>query len=452
MTNAFEVQGEWWLPIRDDHKVPGILRFSSDTGAELTLLGRLRSIFEEAERTEDNGVIKVSMTEGALERSGSYPRIHGMAGQDLCTLDDCLSTKRSILLGGGQATEIITIIRVLKGALFEATEALEATGTSFGHTYLASWIMENGIHETWQWRKDDSPLEDEPRFRLEGYDRPDQQVGTANGEVIRLKHSVGISGDVPSARCLTQHSYWRIDVPALTPMDNLLDLASDIQDLVSVATNETSAFEFMHFWHPDIFHEGDAGKQHPQPVELFVNWSVRTSKETRRLHEHDLLFTFQQFGGIEGIQRWMEVAGTHRGALGRVMATRYAEAMFVSDRLLNCSAALESFDRQRTGYEGSKFKTRLERCATVAGDPFTRLVGDTSKWAEAVRLERDDVAHHFGRRMRTSANETYYLWQSLYWLFTICMLRECGAPNEVFEQFQQHRAYRRVLSRVQEVI
>jgi hypothetical protein len=183
-----------------------------------------------------------------------------------------------------------------------------------------------------------------------------------------------------------------------------------------------------------------------------VVWNTQAEKPMRRLHEHDLLFTFEHIGGIDGVRRWMDAAARHRGGLGRVMGTRYAKEMFVSDRLLNCSAALEAFDRDSTKNTGSKFKTRLQRCAYLAGTPFTNLVGDVSRWAETIRLERDDVAHHFGRRMRTSGSETYYLWQSLYWLYVICILRDGGAPEEVFDHLQRHGQYKWLIPQIRAVI
>lgn len=164
------------------------------------------------------------------------------------------------------------------------------------------------------------------------------------------------------------------------------------------------------------------------------------------------MFTFEHLGGIDGVRRWMDAAHRHRGGLGRVMASRYAKGMFVSDRLLNCSAALEAFDRDSTGNKGTKFKTRMKRCAALAENPFTNLVGDVSRWAETIRLERDDVAHHFGRRMRSTGSETYYLWQSLYWLFVICILRDSGAPEEVFDHLQRHGQYQWLVPRIQAVI
>jgi hypothetical protein len=449
-TDNLEVQGQWWLPGRADRKVPGILSFSPKDGAELSLFGSLRSMFEEGERTEKEGTVRLSITQAALERSGSYPRLHGDGGGTAYTLQDCLRVRSSNTILPGQGSETIRVARILKGAFFEEEEALEATGISFGLTYLVDWIGETGISEEWQ--EANGTLEDVPRFRIEAREKPDRRVVLANGGTVYLKHSVGITGDGMSDRALTQGFHWRVDQPGMVSMDDLVDLASDVQDLVSIATDKTAAFESVRFWHPEVYREMREGARMPQVIELFVVWNTQAERPVRRLHQHNLLFTFEHLGGIDGVRRWMDAAARHRSGLGRVMATRYAKEMFVSDRLLNCSAALEAFDRDSTKIKGSNLRTRLQRCAAFAGNPFTNLVGDVNRWAETVRLERNDVAHHFGRRMRTSGSETRYLWQSLYWLYVMCILRDSGAPEEVFNHLQRHGQYQWLIPRVQAVI
>lgn len=132
-----------------------------------------------------------------------------------------------------------------------------------------------------------------------------------------------------------------------------------------------------------------------------------------------------------------------------MMATRYSNGMFVSDRVLNCSAALEAFDRSASGNENSKFKTRLNRCAELAGDPFSSLVGNVDAWTEAIRLERDDVAHHYGRRPSNDVGRQHDLWQSLYFLFVLCMLRKSDCPHQAIEHLERHAEYVWLSSRIQ---
>lgn len=192
-TDNLEVRGQWWLPGRADRKVPGILTFSPEDGPELSLFGSLRSMFEEGERTEKEGTVRLSITQAALERSGSYPRLHGDGGGTAYTLQDCLRVRSSNTILPGQGSETIRVTRILKGAFSEEEEeeALEATGISFGLTYLVDWIGETGISE--EWREANGTLEDVPRFRIEAREKPDRRAVLANGGTVSLKHSVGIT-------------------------------------------------------------------------------------------------------------------------------------------------------------------------------------------------------------------------------------------------------------------
>ena len=81
MEDEFEVRGDWWSPERVDHKIPGILKFSVEGGAQLELFGNLRGLFEMGERVENDEVIQLSVTEDGLELSRRYPRLYGEAAR-----------------------------------------------------------------------------------------------------------------------------------------------------------------------------------------------------------------------------------------------------------------------------------------------------------------------------------------------------------------------------------
>ena len=117
--------------------------------AELELLGSLRSLLEFGERTERDGVVQVSMTEDVLQSSSRYPRLHGQAEGKPYTLDDCFATRSSWPVFSDGGSQVISVGRILRGAIFEADEALEASAISFTTTYLNYWLSETGITEQW---------------------------------------------------------------------------------------------------------------------------------------------------------------------------------------------------------------------------------------------------------------------------------------------------------------
>lgn len=121
-----------------------------------------------------------------------------------------------------------------------------------------------------------------------------------------------------------------------------------------------------------------------------------------------------------------------REFLGRVMATRYAKESMVQDEVLNRIASLEAFHRTWSGIGENQMNLvrRLERLADHAGEPFEKLVGAGKASA---KNHRNDIAHHLGRHPDLDVTELFYVGQAAYWLFIICMLREAGAPQEVFD-------------------
>ena len=280
MDDDLEVRGRWWLPELPERKVPGTLTFSQEDGGRLTLLGGFRSPLEEGEREEADGVVTVSVTEESLERSGTYPRIVGLGGNTAYTLDDCFRIHRSNMFSGPEhQTETIHVNRALKGAEFEVNDPLEATGIAFSTQHLAEWIRNTGIMEQWAEGDTADPDHGVPKYRLEARELPELRTTTGTGTGVRLKHSVGIAGDRLTERSLTQEFWWRLDVPGMASIDDLIDLASDIQDLLSIAIDGSAAFEFMSFFREDIFREHPGGRRVLYPIELYVQWNVRPVKK-----------------------------------------------------------------------------------------------------------------------------------------------------------------------------
>ena len=108
--------------------------------------------------------------------------------------------------------------------------------------------------------------------------------------------------------------------------------------------------------------------------------------------------------------------------------------MFASDRYLNRLAAIEAYDRKKAGCENSGLRTRLKRCTDFAGTEFAGLVRDVNAWIDHAYRERLDLAHHYDWRLRETGADLYYLAESAYWLFILCLLREATIPDAVFRR------------------
>jgi len=444
--DAFEADGHWWLPESPDHTVPGRLSVSDQGIANLALIGALESGASSETIVQEDGST-VTVTEPRLDRRGVYPRILGHAGSSGYTLEDCLQTRRTL---GGIDTEEIRASQVFKDVHFGADEALEFTEIRAWMDWLVHWTAQTGLEEEYT-SESSKDLGDDPILAtLSIRFIKSQTCAGGNGVTVTLGQSYGIEGDGITERRLMQDFHFRITAPGLVSLDQLLQPLSDLQDLVSIGTGRTAAYKSIELRHPNVVHTF-SDRAIPVTIKMFAGWQVKSEESGSNLYAAQMFFTFDELGGMQGVERWLAVAGAHRSALGRVMATRYSPGMYVSDRLLNCAAALEAYDRDLHGKADTYYIDRLRRLAGLAGDTFRDLVGDVEVWVTAFKDARNDVAHHKAR-MVTVSTEHLFLSRSGYWLFVLCLLRETSAPEAVFSRIAKHSGYGRLKSRIAELL
>jgi hypothetical protein len=348
---------------------------------------------------------------------------------------------------GGAEVETVYANQVLKGAWFD--EDLDATRVKFDLRSLRYWVGQTGLRETHRFPQDGNELpEDEPWVTIAAHPLAAKTTTIADGTTIELVHSLTKKGDRIALSSVEQDFYFDLSTPEKRPLPEFIDLASDLQDLISIGIDQTASFESMTFFHPDCVRK-TVDREHPVPIEYFVQWADRDDRSAKEavLH-HDMLFSCSDIEGMTGIGAWLAAARRHRTALGRVMATRYAPGRYPSDRLMNRTAALEAFDRA-TNTNGV-FRTRMKRCAAFAGEPFEELVGDVEKWSKVLKHQRDDAAHHLDRRV--GGSDQYFMGESAYWLFALCMMREAAFPESVLDRIAGLSSFQFVQRRLRPVL
>jgi hypothetical protein len=446
---AFDVDGEWWLPESPGEKVPGRLSVSAEGRAELSLIGALRSFMAGGESTTTESGTQVEFSEESIARSGVYARIVGVAGGKSFTLEDCFQTRREGQIFGGLQTERIFVNQVFRGVQFESGEALEFHKIYVWMDWLAYWVRRSGLEESIEFTTSEDGLRQRSATTIVIKPiEPESCQGEA-GSTVTLGQSYGVAGDRVRERKLTQDFYFSIAMPGLTDLQTLLTRAGDLQDLVSIGTGRSAAFTSIDLRHPDILWRSPSGQDdHETSIDMFASWQVSNDQPPKLLHQPDMFFSLKDLGGMAGVERWLAMVPRVRSALSRVMATRYSKGMYMSDRLLNCAAALEAYDREKHN-DDITYATRLQRSADLAGEPFAELVGDVAAWVQGLKRARNDVAHH-NARMVSVSTEFYYLSDSAYWLFIFCLLRDAQAPDAVFTQMVQHQQYRFLKRNLQE--
>lgn len=419
--------------------------WDGDAGGRLRLLQELRPVEVGDNVLPDGSVQKYRM--GAGEHDPSYPVIHAEVDGEALTLLDSFSSRRSSS-SLEASPETVTVNGFVRGVWFTERDDLSADMVRVEMTHLTGWVVESGLEQ-------DSPRWENPddgRFvvvtsRSLSPMKVEHESAAGPMRVALAQQLRGVGDDI-YASGVEQRWDLILRFPEPKPVEVFSAMASDIQDLVSLGVGDAAQFVRFRFQHPvATWKSGDP--DHPregrEDLEYFSRWHVK-AKDSDPVNEYAHYFTLRHLGGLEGgmaaIARWMTVAEKYRTELGRVMATRYSADMYLEDRIMNCCAALDSFDKTRreTGRARVDYVDRIRECVTLAGEPFLGLiVGDATGWSEMVRDARNDLAHHRDRfRIEGSVGE-HLLSQQLFWLFAMCMLRLADAPEAVFGPIVKHR-------------
>lgn len=440
MADRMEYLGTWWLPEYPEHKVPGTFVWDSDVGSRLRLLQELRPVEIADNVTSDGSVQKYRV--GVDEHDPNYPVIHGEVDEEALTLLDSFSVRRrpSSL---EPSPETVAVNGFVKGAWFTDRADLSADMVHIEMCHLTGWVVESGLkHKMPQWTKPD----DGHFVVVTSRSLPPMKVEFKSAEAgsvaVTLAQQLRGVGDDTYMSGVEQRWDLFLRFAEPKPMETHSALASDVQDLVSLGVGDAAEFGRFTFQHPGITWEsGIPGvtRGGREDLEYFSSWHVK-AKSAEPVNEYAHYFTLQHLGGMPGLARWMAAAEKYRTELGRVMATRYNQEMYLEDRIMNCSAALESFDKTRRQTGRVHYIKRVRACVEMAGEPFHGLIaGDVTGWPKTVLDARNDLAHHNERFRRDGSIGEHLLSQQLFWLFAMCMLRLAEAPKPVFESIVRHR-------------
>lgn len=432
---TLDLRGRWWLPDHEDHKVFGTLTWSPEDGGTLHLHDELRPVVWLDNVLADGSVQKYRADRGEHQRT--YPLILGRVEDRAYTLLDSfrLNAREYDM---DERAEKVHVNRFLEGAWFDDPDELRVDRVVIDMRHLTGWIDLSGLKVDWSGR--------------DGADKDVFSVVTAralpslnaehDGITLRLSQGLRESGDHVHDLGVLQWWSVRLSKPDPEPLSTFLDTASDFQDLVSIAVGKTAQYEKVVLHHPDVPLLSMAGTpigSLRQDITYYIRWSNR-SAPCEPVKRHDMYFTFDDLGGTDGVGRWLAVAADYRTELGRVMATRYREGTFLEDRIMNVSAALDSFDKQRRGTgKWVEYTKRVEQCVDLAGQPFLDLIAiDPGQWVERVVRTRDDLAHHREQFRNSGSVGDSLLAEQLFWLFVLCMLRLADVPDRVYERIGKH--------------
>lgn len=428
MPSRVDVTGEWFLPGASDHVATGTLSWNSTSGGELVIVGSL------SPSTPAVDPMKWQASDDEL-RIEQVAEIFGRVGGREVTLMNATQVGRTVSRPSGQLSERYQVMTFLEGSHLSNASSTSFVDLSISLKHLATWIGRTALAYSHSERGADG----DSWQAITASDLPAIEFSTPTGQAS-FWHVV----EVPMRRYQAEgfEEDWRLAVRgnAPTPLDGLLDVASDLQDLVSLASNDCAEFGPAHLTHPEVRIRSMAGEdsEYLSTVQYFAPWSNK-SKAERRMHQSELLFTFDDIGGESGLRDWCGTAARYRSQLGKLLGTRYNEHMYLEDRLLNACVALESFDKARRPETADdrrvSYVSRVKACVELVGASCLKfLPDDTDEWGRVVKDRRHELAHR-GRASRPDDDRGHWtLWQQVFWLVALCLLKEAGVTDVVLDK------------------
>lgn len=448
----FEVAGNFWLPSDPTNRISGILGFNPEDGGTLSLIGMLtRPLGVFSDEVRALNIVLGEATDGK-----EY------------TLEGCRVTRQSFSpFRDGGGSERLSVVRIIEGAWFDGQTRAQLDRLYITYTYLEEWTGINGIVST----RPEKMSDDSYEVRLHYKEISSHTCRLPNSGTLALDHRVSHPYAAVGNQSYEQRVTASFRFNDVLSLDEALQVASDFQDLLTIANGRVVAFEAVRFGHPDIAHETEDGSRRRLDGRLYARWVARSNVSKTRTHTaHDMYFTFNHLGGMPGVQKWLSTARRFRFQLDRVAATKYGRGHLLHDILLARVAALESFHKKRypkrLGVNSKKgtprdlyLSERLDQLIEDAGRPFLLLFGSkrseallrVAEWRDRAKDERNSVAHHLSETYR-DIEQIYYISEAAYYLFIIVMLRASRAPRAVFEHIVKQQAYQFAGKHLQEFL
>lgn len=445
MNHRFEYIGIWWLPKRQDEQITGVLKYNRETGAELSLYGNFGSpqgIFHDStQRTEV---------------------IHGIAssGENI-TLYKCYRSSGYFGSSGFPTSSYYANI-VFVGVHF-APEKVTFRALEIECTHLNEWA---------NFRAFDIPFSTSRRALIR-YKQPKPVVArlkeglkvTIGARWMGLSHSL-----YQKQASIQERAYIRIDTRKETPFDEMSDLVSHMQNLLSFAFSDAT---------PHLRIEGLTryavqqllNRTAQRPVQVFTR-PLGTASD-KNITPHDMLFDLADLRDNiqEFLSNWYGKREKLKPVYDLYFGTLYRPGVYVETRFMNIVQAIESYHRRTSNNQiMGKEQYQAMKKAIVHSVPtqYRKWLMDQLAYGDEPRLydrlieiislsqpTSDMVtenAENFARSITDTRNYNTHFpprleskalkGEALYWetfklkvLLETCLLRELGfVPDQIRER------------------
>ena len=398
--------GSFWPANRPDRRLAGRLTFDPHDGGRLKLVGSFhdqREVIAKAAARAD-GTVSGGLSE-LLGLDAPAIQVFGETTEGAVTLNDCLG-----------ALDSYHVHWVLSGAHVPESDQRFPTA-DFSVPEFAAWSGKTGLGISPVFQEDSRQVKEiQIRYRPV----PKAAVDLPQGQLV-LHVPWRVQGDHRVETSVEQGCDLEICFAEPTSIGDVLQVHHALEALMSIAVAAP-----MRVGETRV----TTTSRHSLQVHARRVGAGSHSDRPSRIRRGEILFTYSQLGELNGVGRWLTMSKKFWPAIAALMARWDAPDLHPELRFFSMVTAAEAYERVRLNQQNVNLKRALKKLAEKAGPPFQSTVGDVNGWATRVVRTRTEHVVHRGLRGDPHGELLYWLTEALYVLVVLCLLRECGVPEE----------------------
>ncbi|AUZ57769.1 hypothetical protein PRJ_1148 [Pseudomonas sp. XWY-1] len=318
----YKKTGYFWLPGKEERKIPGVLSIVDGGDIELEIVGHFNDEMDVLGEKDDLGRII-----GHVEKDG------------LVTLDDCFYIQKNLAFGGISKSRIL-VNRVYSGAAWEKDEAVTFDSFAFSVDCLDSWVNISGISVDHDWENNTATI---------SYARPERTVLLLdNGMSLEICFAYTPPGfpNITEAK-ITQRAYFNLKSEALRDIKEFISTAFKITNLMCFAMDEVVTLKNVSATSPEIQSDGGNGKIYRVPISIYYK-SIPFSEKAPKKNWHEMLFSFGviRADAQQVFNNWINAYEYLAPALNLYFSTKTGSQKYLDGKFLALAQGLETYHRR----------------------------------------------------------------------------------------------------------
>lgn len=435
--------GYFWLPEKDEHKIPGILTIKDGGDIELEVVGHFDENIINTFNGEDDDLSRII---GHVENDG------------LVTLDNCFYTNKNISFGGISKSKIC-VNKVLSGVAYDKYEKLTFNTLSFSVDCMDEWVRINGIS-----------VENDLVNRISTirYNPPENITYSLDNymqlEICFAYTLPGFHNTIEAK--ITQKTYFKLKSETLRPLNDFIEIAHKVTNLMCFAIDSTVTLKNVSATSVEIQKEMGEGKFYPVPVYIYYR-SFPHPENIPNKSWHQMLFSYGviKSNAQDVFNKWINAYEILSPALNLYFSTKSGAQKYLEGEFLALAQGLETYHRRTSDEKlmdscefDSLVSTIIKKCPKehvpwlqgrlmhgneinlgnrikLIIEPFKSYLGDSKERKKIIRkiVDTRNYFTHYSENLKNNAAEGKELWdlcQKMEVIFQLHFLKVIGFSEE----------------------